>query len=134
MITSEARVRVRYAETDQMGVVYHANYIIWMEIGRVEHCRLMGLRYKDMEADGVLLTVAEVNCRYCFPARYDDDVIVETQVAKAHPRMVVFQYVFKRAEDLKVLATGETKHVFCGRDLLPRKLPLKYQPAFGISV
>jgi acyl-CoA thioester hydrolase len=133
MTTTQARVRVRYAETDQMGIVYHANYIIWMEIGRVEHCRTMGLRYKDMEAEGVLLTVAEVKCRFSYPARYDDEVAIETVIVKAHPRIVIFNYVFKREADGKLLASGETKHVFCGPDLQPRKLPAKYQAAFGIT-
>jgi YbgC/YbaW family acyl-CoA thioester hydrolase len=73
----EARVRVRYAETDQMGVVYHANYLVWMEVGRVEYWRAAGLRYRDMEQeDGVLLVVAEVNCRYRAPALYDEEVVI----------------------------------------------------------
>jgi acyl-CoA thioester hydrolase len=133
MRTIEARFRVRYAETDQMGVAYYANYVMWMEIGRVEYCRAMGFRYKDMEAqDQILLAVAEAQCRYVFPARYDDEVIIETKVVRAHARMVVFQYTFKRAGDDKLLATGETKHVFCGPDMQPRKLPSKYFAAFGL--
>src|SRR4051812_2627165 len=75
MQTSEVRLRVRYAETDQMGIVYHANYLIWMEMGRVELCRELGIRYRDMEQeDGVLLTVAAANCRFVYPARYDDEI------------------------------------------------------------
>ena len=71
----DTRLRVRYAETDQMGVVYYANYLIWMEVGRVEYCRAAGIRYRDMEDDdGILLVVAEANCRYLAPARYDDEV------------------------------------------------------------
>ena len=129
----EARVRVRYAETDQMGVVYHANYLVWMEVGRVELCRARGISYREMEADdGVLLTVAEVQCRYSYPARYDDEVIVETGIVKAHPRLVVFGYRLMRAEDRTLLAVGETKHVFCDRELRPAKLPAKYWPVFGI--
>ena len=88
VIEGEIRLRVRYAETDQMGVVYHANYFVWMEMGRVELCRQMGMRYRDMEQDGVLLTVAEVNCRYLAPARYDDEVIVKTTISQASSRLV----------------------------------------------
>lgn len=133
MESVETRFRVRYAETDQMGIVYHANYFVWMEVGRVELCRARGIRYREMEAeDGILLTVAEVNCRYAQPAHYDDEVIVAARVVKAHPRMVVFGYVIKRATDGRVLATGETRHVFCGPDLQPRKLLPKYFEIFGI--
>lgn len=134
MDTVETRFRVRYAETDQMGVVYHAHYIVWMEIGRVELCRSRGISYRDMEAeDGVLLAVAGVDCRYAQPARYDDEIAVEAGILKAHPRMVVFGYNIRRATDSAVLATGETRHVFCGRDLQPRKLPPKYFHVFGIE-
>jgi acyl-CoA thioester hydrolase len=130
----ETRVRVRYAETDQMGVVYHANYLIWMEIGRVEYCRSVGIRYRDMEEqDGILLAVAKVECRFAAPARYDDEVIVETRVSKAHPRLVAFQYTLRRAGDLQLLAEGETRHIFCDRDLQPCKLPPKYWSHFGIG-
>ena len=84
MAPVETRLRVRYAETDQMGVVYHANYLIWMEVGRVEYWRAAGLRYRDMEReDGILLIVAEVHCRYLAPAVYDEEVIIRTSVAEA---------------------------------------------------
>jgi acyl-CoA thioester hydrolase len=129
----EARLRVRYAETDQMGVVYHANYIVWMEVGRSEFCRAMGLRYRDMESDGVLFMVAEVQCRFRAAAYYDEEVIVRTHVALADPRMVRFEYELIAAEDGRRLATGFTRHVFCGTDRKPHKLPEKYRAAFGIK-
>jgi acyl-CoA thioester hydrolase len=130
----ETRFRVRYAETDQMGVAYHANYIVWMEVGRVELCRSRGVSYRDMETnDGVLLAVAGVECRFVQAARYDDEIAVEAGVVKAHPRMVVFGYTIRRSADGAVLATGETRHVFCGRDFQPRKLPPKYFHVFGIE-
>ncbi len=89
----ETRLRVRYAETDQMGVVYYANYLVWMEIGRVEYCRAMGVRYREMEQeDRVLLTVVESNCRYLYPAKYDDEIIVKTWLSQAHARIVTFAY------------------------------------------
>jgi acyl-CoA thioester hydrolase len=135
MELSEVRVRVRYAETDQMGVVYHANYLVWMEMGRVELCRARGVRYRDMEEqDGVLLAVAEASCRFQFPARYDDEVIVQTRVARSTTRLIEFGYAMLEAESKRVLATGSTKHVFCGRDLKPCRLPDKYHEAFGIPV
>ena len=117
-----------------MGVVYHSNYLIWMEVGRVELCRFLGIRYRDMESqDGVLLTVAEASCRYLSPALYDDEVDIETWIETAHPRMVVFGYEMKRAEGGAVLAKGQTKHIFCGKDLKSARLPAKYFAAFGIN-
>jgi acyl-CoA thioester hydrolase len=134
MQTHETRVRVRYAETDQMGVVYYANYLVWMETGRVELCKAIGFNYKTMEMeDGVLLAVVEANCRYLSPARFDDEVVVRTSVAEANHRMVRFRYEMKSAEDGRMLATGETKHLFCGRDLKRLRLPEKYRAMFGIG-
>lgn len=132
--THEARLRVRYAETDQMGVVYYANYIVWMEVGRVELCKSVGFNYRDMERDdAILLAVAEAHCRYLSPARFDDEVIVKTWIEEANIRMVSFGYQMRRAEDDRVLATGETKHIFCSPDLRRTRLPEKYRPLFGIS-
>lgn len=133
METHETRLRVRYAETDQMGVVYYANYLVWMEVGRVEYCRAAGFDYRAMEKDdGVLLAVAEANCRYLAPALYDDEVAVNTWIERAGPRMVKFRYEMRRVADSEVLARGQTAHVFCDRDLRPTKLPAKYRPLFGI--
>jgi acyl-CoA thioester hydrolase len=130
----ETRVRVRYAETDQMGVVYYANYLIWMEVGRVELCRACGFQYRDMEReDGVMLAVAESNCRYHSPARYDDEVIVRSWIEEANRRMVTFAYEMRTASDGRKLATGKTKHVFVGRDFRPTRLPEKYFQMFGIE-
>ena len=134
MASVETRLRVRYAETDQMGVVYHANYLIWMEVGRVEYWRAAGLRYRDMEReDGILLVVAEANCRYLSPAVYDEEVIVRTSVAEATPRLIRFDYELLAADDGRKLATGYTKHVFCGADRRPAKLPQKYHETLGIK-
>ena len=131
MLENETRFRVRYAETDQMGVVYYANYLVWMELGRVEYCRSAGIRYKDMEVnDGVLLAVAEATCRYLFPARYDEEIVVKTRVKQAGSRMVRFAYEMSEAESGRKLATGETTHIFCGRDMRPLKLPEKYLGLF----
>ncbi|MGH9591625.1 MAG: acyl-CoA thioesterase [Bryobacteraceae bacterium] len=134
MDSVDTRVRVRYAETDQMGVVYHANFLVWMEVGRVEYWRAAGLRYRDMEKDdGILLVVAEVNCRYLSPAVYDEEVIIRTSIAEASPRMIRFEYELLAAEDGRGLATGYTKHVFCGLDRRPTKVPRKYHSKLGIK-
>ena len=134
MHAHETRVRVRYAETDQMGVVYYANYLVWMEMGRVEYCRAAGLLYRDMERDdGVLLTVAEANCRYLAPAYYDDEVVVRTWIERGGARLVEFAYEMRRAEGDRLLARGSTKHVFCDRDFRPCRLPEKYQVLLGIA-
>jgi acyl-CoA thioester hydrolase len=126
----DARIRVRYAETDQMGVVYHANYLVWMEVGRIELCRARGIRYRDMEADGILLAVAEVGCRFLFPARYDDEVVVHTWIRETGTRMVRFGYEM-RCDD-RVLATGFSKHVFLDPEMRPKRLPKKYFALFAL--
>jgi acyl-CoA thioester hydrolase len=135
MFAHETRFRVRYAETDQMGIVYYSNYFIWMELGRVEYCRAVGLRYKDMEADdGILLVVADAHCRYVQPAKYDEEISVKTWIAVAHRRLIQFDYEIKELAQGRLLATGETKHVFLSRELKPVKLPDKYLEPFGIAV
>ena len=131
---SETRFRVRYAETDQMGVVYYANYLVWMEVGRVDLCRSCGFEYREMERhDGVLLAVAEANCRYLAPARFDDEVVIRTWIESAHRRMVTFAYEMRLAGGNTKLATGYTKHLFLDRELKQTKLPEKYWGMFGIE-
>ncbi len=130
----QTRLRVRYAETDQMGVVYYANYLIWMEVARVELCKTLGFNYRDMEQeDGVLLAVVEAHCRYRYPARFDDEVVVETTVADAHSRAVEFHYEMSLADGSRRLATGSTRHIFCNRQMEPVRLPAKYRAMFGIE-
>ena len=128
----ETTIHVRYAETDQMGVVYYANYLVWMEVGRVEYCKARGFEYKQMELeDGVFLAVAEARCRYASPARFDEEVVIRTWVEEANPRMVLFAYEMRLAADGRKLATGETKHIFLGRDLRPCRMPEKYRGKFA---
>jgi acyl-CoA thioester hydrolase len=130
----ETRFRVRYAETDQMGVVHHANYLVWMEIGRVELCRSRGVNYAEMEAnDGILLVVVDAHCRYHAPARYDDEVIVKTWIEESRPRMVTFGYEIRVAEGDRKVATGRTRHIFCDSNLRPCRLPEKYTALFGMN-
>ena len=134
MTFHETRFRVRYAETDQMGVVYYANYLIWMEIGRAEYCRAAGTRYRDLEAqEGIRLAVVDAHCRYLYPARYDDEIGVKTRIARANPRMVEFHYQICDSAHDRELASGETRHIFLSPDMKPVKLPEKYRPLFGVS-
>ena len=130
----ETRLRVRYAETDQMGVVYYANYLVWMEVGRVELCKALGFNYGEMERDdGVLLAVAEACCRYLSPARFDDEVIVKTWVEEANTRMATFAYEMRLAEGDRKLATGHTRHIFVNREMRRARLPEKYHAMFGLA-
>jgi acyl-CoA thioester hydrolase len=133
MESHRTRVRVRYAETDQMGVVYHANYIVWMEVGRVEFCRAAGLSYREMEQDGALhLAVIEVNCRFIAPARYDDEVEIETRIQKATARGVHFVYSMRHAASGQKLAEGFSRHLFLDRTLKPMRLPERFYQQFGL--
>jgi acyl-CoA thioester hydrolase len=131
---AETSFRVRYAETDQMGVAYYGNYFTWMELGRVEYCRASGLRYRDMEEqDGILLVVVEASCRYHSPARYDDEVLIRTAITETNPRLIRFRYEMRDAATGRRIASGYTSHVFCGRDMKPVKLPVKYRGIFGME-
>jgi acyl-CoA thioester hydrolase len=124
----DTTVRVRYAETDQMGVVYHANYLIWFEVGRVELMRAMGFEYKAMETeDDCHIVVAEAHCRYDKPARYDEVLRVRTRVTEWRNRIVKFSYQILRDADDTELATGYTTHVICGSNGRPKALPAKYR-------
>jgi acyl-CoA thioester hydrolase len=130
----ETRVRVRYAETDQMGVVYHANYLVWFEVGRVELMRRRGLDYKRMEIEeGCGIAVVEATVRYKAPARYDDELAVETRVIAVRGPVVRFGYRILRVEDGLLLCEGETIHVVVGRDMKRRAMPKKYAEALNHS-
>ncbi|HUE55530.1 MAG TPA: thioesterase family protein [Candidatus Udaeobacter sp.] len=131
----DAMVRVRYAETDQMGVVYHANYLIWFEVGRVELMRAAGLEYKRMEIeDDCHIVVADAHCRYHQSALYDEVLRVRTRIAESRNRIVKFSYEVIRDADGKVLANGETTHVICGSNGRPKLLPEKYRKVFDLLV
>lgn len=128
---AETRVRVRYAETDQMGVVYHANYLVWFEVGRVEFIRQMGLDYRSMEQEeNAMIAVVEATARYKAPARYDDELIVRTTLAGVRGPIVRFRYAVVRAADELVLCEGETVHVVIGRDMKRREMPERYAKQF----
>ncbi|MDQ6699592.1 MAG: acyl-CoA thioesterase [Acidobacteriota bacterium] len=134
MTPHQTRLRVRYAETDQMGVVYYANYLIWMEVARVEFCKSLGFRYRDMEMeDGVLLAVADAHCRYLSPARFDDEVIIETSLRDSNTRLARFGYAMSVENGARRIARGETTHLFLNREMKPVRLPAKYWSQFGIG-
>ncbi|MFY9608065.1 MAG: thioesterase family protein [Blastocatellia bacterium] len=123
---AESRVKVRYAETDQMGVAYYANYFVWFEVGRSQYCNDCGFSYRDMEREsGLFLIVAEANCRYKNPARYEDELIIRTTITELTRRTLRFGYAIGR-EDGAAVATGGTLHVLINEDGRPSSLPPKY--------
>jgi len=114
-------IRVRYAETDQMGVVYYSNYLVWFEVGRTEFCRRRSLPYKDFEREfQAYLAVAEAQCRYLTPARYDDVLIIRTRVDSFRKRTISFQYEIVNKESGLVVASGRTLHVLLDENGRPR--------------
>jgi acyl-CoA thioester hydrolase len=128
---NETRLRVRYAETDQMGVVYHSNHLIWFEIGRVELMRQLGFSYRDMERDdGCFIAVAEVKCRYRAPVRYDEEVVVRTRLKGVRESVVQFSYELVRADNGALLAEGETTHIVTDAQMKVAALPDKYLRVF----
>jgi acyl-CoA thioester hydrolase len=131
---TETTIRVRYAETDQMGVVYYGNYFTWFEIGRVELCRQLGFEYKRMEMeDDSFIVVADAHCRYKRPARFDDLLAIRTKIAESQRRTVRFDYEIVNHASGELLATGDTLHVICDRLGKPKSLPEKYRKYFQIN-
>ncbi len=130
-VVSEARLRVRYAETDKMGVVYNANYLIWFEIGRVELMRDLGHSYREIEADGYLFPVAEVTCRFKDSASYDDEILLETSILRLRRNLIEFGYKVYREADRKLLATGSSCHFVLSRDKQRKPLSDKYMIPFA---
>ncbi|HYI10198.1 MAG TPA: thioesterase family protein [Thermoanaerobaculia bacterium] len=110
---SESRVRVRYAETDQMGIAHHANYFVWFEIGRTDLCRLTGFPYDEIEARGYLLVVTEIQCRYRQPFRYDEEVRIRTSISEAASRSLTFAYDLFAGDELR--ASGFSAHLWLDR-------------------
>src|SRR3954471_16231417 len=129
-----SHVRVRYAETDQMGIVYYANYLVWFEIGRVELLRCLGLAYSQLEKEHeCILPVVEASCRYRSPARYDDEILIETRPAMLRGSVLKFAYrILRKGSDgaePTLLAEGETVHVVCDDQLKRKALPKHYADA-----
>jgi len=131
----EVNIRVRYAETDQMGVVYHANYFVWFEVGRVEFLRQLGFSYREMEqSDGCCIAVVDARCRYKAPARYDDEVLVRTYLKNVRDSLVHFVYELARVSDGVLLAEGETTHIVVDQQMKVRAIPEKYMKVFQEAV
>ncbi|MGC8549355.1 MAG: acyl-CoA thioesterase [Acidobacteriaceae bacterium] len=132
---STTKLRVRYAETDQMGVVYYSNYFVWCEIGRVEFLRQLGFTYKMMEADDqCMLPVVEASCRYKASARYDDEVLLETRVTGLRQHVIKFAYRMLRAETGELLAEAETVHVVVDKNMQKRPMPARYAEAIRATM
>ncbi|HKB99573.1 MAG TPA: thioesterase family protein [Terriglobales bacterium] len=132
---NETRIRVRYAETDQMGVVYHTNHFVWFEVGRVELLRQFGFSYKDMEReDDCFIAVVDARCRYKAPVHYDDEVIVLTYLKHVREKVIRFGYELRSAESGELLAEGETTHVVANSKMKTRVLPEKYLKVFRAAV
>jgi acyl-CoA thioester hydrolase len=126
----ETRLRVRYAETDKMGVVYHSNFVIWFEVGRVELLRQLGFEYKEMEEEEKRhLPVVDLRVRYKAPAQYDDEIVVRTELKNARSSLLHFSYEVFRERDRLLLATGETMHIIVDGKFERRPLPEKYMKA-----
>jgi len=133
-IVNESRIRVRYAETDQMGVVYHANHFIWFEVGRVELLRQLGFSYKDMEEqDNCFIAVVDARCRYKAPAVYDDEIVVRTWLKNIRESVIHFGYELVRA-DGTLLAEGETTHIVADAQMQKTTLPEKYMKVFREAI
>ena len=127
----ETKLRVRYAETDQMGVVYHYNFVIWFEVGRVEMLRQLGFTYSEMEKrDGTHIAVVDVRCRYKVPARYDDMVTIRTRLVNVRDSLLHFGYEVVRDLDGILLAEGETVHLVVDSEFRRIPLPQKYLASF----
>jgi acyl-CoA thioester hydrolase len=116
-------IRVRYAETDQMGVAYYANYLVWFEVGRAEFCRKKGFIYADLEKLGYRLAVTDAKCHYRNSARYDDLVIVRTRLKELNKRMISFGYQILRKDQEELIAEGETRHICLDSTNKPKSLP-----------
>ena len=131
-LTGETRLRVRYAETDKMGVVYHSNYLIWMEVGRVELLRQLGFDYRNMEReDNCHIPVVDVHVRYKAPALYDDEILVRTSLTNARRSLLEFSYQVLREAGEVLLAEGETTHIVVDDKLQRSSLPDKYIATLG---
>ncbi len=126
-----SRVRVRYAETDQMGVVYYANYFVWFEVGRTDLLRESGWNYREMETEGFGLPVIEAHCTYRQSAKYDDEIEVRTTGEMLSPVRVKFSYEVVRAADAATLATGTTVHATLDRQGRPCRLPARVRGVFS---
>jgi acyl-CoA thioester hydrolase len=126
---TETQVRVNYSETDQMGVVYHARYLVWLDVARTEHLRQRGMTYRDLEASGLRLAVSEVSIRYRLPAGYDDPIRIRCWIREAASRKVEFGYAVEHADDGRLLATAKTSLLALDRAMELTRLPPELRAA-----
>ena len=131
MTTTTSTVRVRYAETDQMGVAYYANYLVWFEVARTDWLRERGWTYRAMESEGYALPVIEAHCDYKASARYDDHIDIVTTARLISPVRLAFDYTLSRQGDGALLATGYTVHASVDRAGRPVRLPARVQELFS---
>lgn len=134
---AETALRVRYQETDQMGVVYHTNYLVWFEVGRTEMMRERGFSYKDLEEKGLLLPVVDIHCKYEYPARYDDLVIIRTRISQFNRSKIVFAYEVIHQETGRRLVKGESIHLWVDKKMkrinLKQAFPELYTLLFRLT-
>ena len=116
-------IRIRYAETDQMGVCYYANYFVWFESARTEYFRALGLPYTEYEKKGIFLPVGEAFCRYYKPLKYDDFITVKTWIPKLKQTSIQFSYEIRKKDDDILISEGHTKHIFVNENMKPQKIP-----------
>jgi acyl-CoA thioester hydrolase len=131
MPSSISTLRVRYAETDKMGVVYYANYLVWFEVARTDLLRTLGWSYREMEHTGVSLPVIETHCEYHRPARYDDEIEIRTEGRMLSPVRIEFRYDVFRQENRTLSASGRTVHAAVNADGRPCRLPLRIREVFA---
>ena len=129
---SVSRITARYAETDQMGIVHHSVYPVWFEVARTEFIRRAGMSYTEMEQAGVMLPLAELTCRYYFPARYEDEVTITVGIQTFTPARIAFSYEVRRAADGKLLARGTTLHGWTDRTLRPVSLKKRFPEIYAV--
>lgn len=129
----ETEVRVRYAETDAMGVAHHTSFLVWFEVGRTEYTRAVGMPYRDVEASGVRLVVVEAHCRFARPARYDDRVVIRTRVQQVSKATLTFGYEVVRRPDDELLGEGRTVHAATDLDGRLRWIPDDVRTALGAA-
>jgi acyl-CoA thioester hydrolase len=131
MPASVSSLRVRYAETDKMGVVYYANYLVWFEVARADLLRSLGWSYREMEIAGISLPVIEAQCQYLRPARYDDEIEVKTEGRMLSPVRMEFQYQVIRKDDQTLAAEGRTVHAALDPSGKPCRLPARVREVFA---
>lgn len=132
MYINETRITVRYVETDQMGIVHHSNYYAWFEVGRTEYIKAQGIKYSEMEDEGVMIPLIESRCEYKYGAKYEDELIIASSIESLTPVKAEFKYEVLRLPDNKLLAVGYTKHAFTDKQLKPINLKKKHPELWGV--